>query len=667
MGLNLIRHCFAAMIALAIVVSPALGVQPAAELLPENTCLFVSFPNVQTFKDNFQKTQLGKLIEDPVMKPFAEDLGAQIRDRFGATESQLGLKWDDMRGAFAGEVCLARTLPAKDEHAIVLLADASNRTDAVDKLRTTLVANLEKREAKPSKVTIAGIDVDRFELKKEVWEVKPREVFFAVVKDQLLITDHNGLAEDIIAQALSATPGNARLKDARPFSQVMQSVAAESKGLAPDVQWFVDPFKYAETLRNARSQRKRTRRRDYLAILKSQGFDAVRAAGGHVNLSANNFEVIHRTFVFAPPVTDQPTKYQGAARMLAFTESNHIPLPKWVPRDVATMLSMNWNVLNGFNYATGLIDQVVDSEGFVEDVLKSFETDKNGPMINIRTELLAFLDDHILTFSDNVLPITTKSERILVAVRVKDEEAAVKALEKLWKGEPDARGVKIGSHDVWEIIPEDVDLSDIELPGSVPLPGAVPLPGEENSGDEDEGDIKLPNSAMTVSRGPDPNDPPYLMISTSIDLLREVLAQNRPPFEMLDSSADFKFIKEQLDKLGAGQDSFRFFSRTDEEFRASYELIRQGKMPESESMLGRVLNRIFGPQEENVIRKPEIDGAKMPDYQIVRRYLGPAGLFVKSRDEGWFVTGIMVSKQQMAAGDATQAKLMAQPQTQSVN
>lgn len=667
MGLNLIRHSFAAMVALAIVVSSASGVQPAADLLPDNTCLFVAFPNVQTFKDNFRETQLGKLIEDPVMKPFAEDLAAQIRDRFGATENQLGLKWEEMRGAFSGEVCLARTLPAEDEHAIILLADATDRADAVDKLRATLITNLTKREAKVSKVKLAGVEVDRFELKKQVWEVKPSEVFFAFVKQQLLITNHSGLAEDVISQALSATPGSERLKDARTFSEVMGSVAAESKGLAPDVQWFIDPFKYAETLRNARSQRRRTRRKDYLAILKSQGFDAVRAAGGHINLSTNDFEVIHRTFVFAPPVTDQPSKYQGAARMLAFAESNHVPLPKWVPRDVATMLSMNWNVLNGFNYATGLIDQIVDSEGFVEDVLKSFETDKNGPMINIRTELLAFLDDHILTFSDNVLPISTKSERILVAVRVKDEAAAVKALEKLWKGEPDARGVKIGKHEVWEIIPEDVDLSDIELPGSVPLPGAVPLPGEESGGGEDEGDIKLPNSAMTVSRGPDPNDPPYLMIATSIDLLRDVLAENRPPFEMLSSSADFKFIDKQLTGLGAGKDSFRFFSRTDEEFRASYELIRQGKMPESESMLGRVLNRIFGPQEENVVRKPEIDGAKMPDYQIVRRYLGPAGLFVKSKEDGWFVTGIMVSKQKMAAGDGAQAKLISQPQSQSVN
>ena len=90
-----------------------------------------------------------------------------------------------------------------------------------------------------------------------------------------------------------------------------------------------------------------------------------------------------------------------------------------------------------------------------------------------------------------------------------------------------------------------------------------------------------------------------------------------------------------------------FFSRTDEEFRSAYELIKQGKMPHSESVLGKVLNRMLGPEEKNVIRKQEIDGKNLPNYQIVRRYLGPSGLFVTPLDNGWLVTGIMVSKQKL--------------------
>ena len=635
-----------------IAVLPASAVVPAQKLLPDSTCLYVSFPDVQSMRTNFKATQLGQLVADPVMKPFAEDLVEQLRDRFSQTDVELGLKWDDLEGVFAGEVCLARTLPGRGEHAVMLLIDVTNQDAALKKLRETLARNMQKRNATSSKKQIGSTQVTRYQLpKKEVWEIKPRETYFAVVQDQVVVTNHEGLATDVITHAEGNRTAAKRLESVPTFREVMGKVEASAGNLKPDIRWYVDPFQLADVVRNSRLKRKRNR--NIVAILRGQGFSAIRGIGGHINFSANDLEVIHRTFVFAPPVTNQPTKFNGAARVLNFPPTSHLPVPKWVPRELATMTSLNWNVLNGFNYSTALIDQVVNSPGFVEDVLSSFETDKNGPQINIRMELLAHLDDHILTFSDYELPITTKSERILAAIRIKEgsEKAVSQALKQLWKGEPDARAVEIGQHVVWEIVPEEAeDLSDIDLPGAIPLPG----------GDLDDGgggdDLKLPNAAMTVARGADPNSPAYLMVATNISLLKKVLAKNRPPHETLGASVDFQYVNETLNKMGAGKDSLRFFSRTDEEYRSAYEMIRMGKMPESESLLGRVLNRMLGPQEKNVIRKPEIDGRKMPDFQVVRRYLGPAGVFMTPEADGWSVTGIMVSKETMAK-DGPKAKL----------
>ncbi len=131
----------------------------------------------------------------------------------------------------------------------------------------------------------------------------------------------------------------------------------------------------------------------------------------------------------------------------------------------------------------------------------------------------------------------------------------------------------------------------------------------------------------------------------------------RPTHDTIGESVDFQMINEQLKRLGAGEDSFCFFSRTDEEYRNSYELIRLGKMPESESMFGKLLNRLLGPEEKGVLRKQRLDGKSLPEYQIVRRYLGPAGLFVTTREDGWLVTGIMVSKRDLVDGNASRAAL----------
>jgi hypothetical protein len=68
-------------------------------------------------------------------------------------------------------------------------------------------------------------------------------------------------------------------------------------------------------------------------------------------------------------------------------------------------------------------------------------------------------------------------------------------------------------------------------------------------------------------------------------------------------------------------------------------------MPESETMLARVLNSLSGADKKGVPRKQKIDGHQMPDFDVVRRHLGPAGTYVVSEDAGWFIKGFMLSKE----------------------
>jgi hypothetical protein len=86
--------------------------------------------------------------------------------------------------------------------------------------------------------------------------------------------------------------------------------------------------------------------------------------------------------------------------------------------------------------------------------------------------------------------------------------------------------------------------------------------------------------------------------------------------------------------------------RTDKAYHATYELVKQGKMPQAETVLGRVLNHLAADEDEDesVVREQQIDGSKMPDYEAVRKYLGPAGFFMQSQDEGWTVTGCLLKK-----------------------
>ena len=55
-------------------------------------------------------------------------------------------------------------------------------------------------------------------------------------------------------------------------------------------------------------------------------------------------------------------------------------------------------------------------------MIKSIEEDPNGPQINVRTDLVALLGGRATVVSDYLLPITPKSERMLVAVETTNEK-----------------------------------------------------------------------------------------------------------------------------------------------------------------------------------------------------------------------------------------------------
>lgn len=622
--------------------------QAAATLLPESTCLYISLPSAKAFSDSFLETDLGKLSQDPAMKPFAEDLTNQLRSHFGETQLRLGLKWEDIEGVASGEVCFAQMQPGgeKGTHASALVVDTTGRDKELTALLAKVRATMAQRKATESTVAITKHRATRYVLPKKPTQPKAHEAYIVVDGPQLIICNHLNTLTEIVTSRDTGADG--KFKSNANFVHVMQGIADQAGDLAPHLRWYIDPFTAADVVRAARGGRVR-RGKAMLQILQDQGFDAVRAVGGHINLATKDHEVLHRTYVYAPPVVPGEERYKGAARLLSFPKSNHLPTQSWIPRELATFASMNWKIQDGFNYATTLVDEIVDSKGFVDAVLDSFKNDKNGPMIDIRNELLAYADDHIVTFSDFELPIETDSERLLVGIRVTDADKVQQALEKLWKNDPQADKIMIGKHTVWQIIPEEDD----DVPEL--LVGGPEIPGAGFGDDEDE--IQLPNAAMTVGRGDEAGAKPYLIVSTHIDLLRKVLTV-QPKHARISSSADFRHVGQMLQQLGSDEDSLLFFSRTDEEFRSAYEMIKQGKMPQSESMLGKILNRMLGPEEKNVLRQQEIDGKNLPDYQIVRRYLGPAGLFVKPLEDGWFVTGIMSSKHKLVSkAEAERANL----------
>jgi hypothetical protein len=285
-----------------------------------------------------------------------------------------------------------------------------------------------------------------------------------------------------------------------------------------------------------------------------------------------------------------------------------------------------------FEYSKTLVDEVAGAPVF-EDIMDSLKNDANGPRVDLRQGLVRHLGERATFFSDYRLPITTSSERWLVALEVKDQAAVQATIDQAMKADPDAKKRVIGTHTAWEIIEQTTPAEVEEL--NIASPGFGDFGNDEEEEEEERGPL-LSHAAFTVGFG-------QLLVASHMDYLEEVLNRGVGQ-QALDNTKDFVMINHALTKIGAGQDAVRYFSRMDKEFHTTYELIKQGKMPESESLLGDALNRLFAPEEKGAVREQQIRGDKMPDYEKVRVYLGPAGIYVQSEDNGWLVGGCVVKK-----------------------
>lgn len=607
------------------------AVQPSELLLPATTKGFISTYDVDEVRKKFNETQLGEMVHDPVMQPFIEDLKQQIRQKFERAGKKLGLKWEDLEGVYGGEVALALIQPdPKDKlsHATVLIVDITGKRQQADDLLAKVDGNQQANGASRTTPTVGGVKMTMFSQPLKAGEKERERAYYFIRDDQLVVCDHLPTATAIAGRF----GGNAKdtLASVKAFSHAIERNKEAAAGTRQQLRWFVEPFGYAEATRAAQGVKPK-RGVPLLKVLQNQGFSGIQGVGGYIFFAAKETEMLHRTYVYSPAPHDL------AMRMLDFPNSaaaTDLEPQAWALSDIASYLTFNWKMREAFDFSETLVDAIVGEKGVFDDIWLGLKTDPNQAKIDIYSELVDHLGTRATLMSDVRLPVGLKSERLMALIEVKKPEIVAKAVEKAFKTDPQAKKRVFRGQTIWEITQEE---GLTEGPDLV-IEGAGFVSAAEEAGklkEPPQDDTKLPNMAITVVHG-------HLVVATHVDFIEDLITGQPTNLAAMD---DFQRVRKALTELGSNNDSFRFFSRTDESYRATYELIKQGKLPEAETMLARILNAMFGPKEEGAIRKQEIDGSKLPEFDLVKKYLGPGGVYVQSEDKGWWVVGCLLKKQ----------------------
>lgn len=606
-------------------VAPAAAITPRAEtLLPPNAAFFVSVTDVPSLRQAWKETQMAKLLADAAMEAFRQDLGRQLREKWLPGGDELGVGWKEILDVASGEAALAILRPSDAAKATVLLIDVAGREDEAARLVNRLGEELIERGAKLRTEEWSGVRVAVYDLLQEK-QKRFGQAVYLLHEGLLIIADRQSAAASIVQQIQSK--GDA-LVDA-PAYQFIQSEATDEIDAPPHLRWYLDPFSVAEVQRAVRGA-PFFRDRDVMAILRNQGFGAIRAAGGGVYLGEEQRQVTHRTVVYAPGYDRNGAGFENAARALSFPNGDQRGAPSWTPRDIAGATAVNLNVRSAFQHIGSLIDEWYrvdenDDQPFFQHLLRDLALDPEGPQVDLEADVVAHLGSRGYVLSDVRIPSDgseLNADQIMVAIEAVDPAALEEAIRKLEGSDPNAEELIIDGVSVWKVAP-----ANTAAPNRRRRRRGAPaarLPMQE----------PIQSSGVAVAHG-------HLMIASHFELLARVVEAESPP---LSDSVDFQRVEAEISKLGGDATCVRSFVRRAEANRSNFILLRDGKMPQSRTIIGHLLNILLAP-EDGSTREAQIDGALLPEYDVVQRYLGPGGCFVVSEEDGWKVVGFTLSKQ----------------------
>ncbi|MDZ4779295.1 MAG: hypothetical protein SGJ19_03480 [Planctomycetia bacterium] len=651
---GLLRSLFALTLGLSCCLSAA-AAPPADVLLPSTTRGFVSIPNLAELESQFAKTQLGQLAQDPAMKSFSNDLKRQFDEKLSAGYERLGLQLDDIRDMASGEVAAATVHDGKEPAGTAVIIHIKGREEQAKQRLEQVFARLkaEKYTQKSEKEQDTLLEI--FDRPADPKIAEPaRQVVYFLREDLLCCTDQLALSRELLSRFVEQPANNLANLDA--YKHVAERCQRDAGEAQPHLRWFIEPLAYATAMRDATPKPAAhggAQQQDTLQIMKNQGFGALRGVGGSVQFYPQDgkYELLHRTALYAP----EP--FELAMRMVKLPNVDGFEPPVWASRKLARWSALSLDVQNAFEMSASLFDEVVGGKpGTFQNVLKDIKADVNGPQVDIKQELVTNLDSRITVLVDYHTPgVNDSGERRVIAIKSSNPDALKVAIEKVMKADRTALPVKLaGDVTVWEISPNagnaapgpPVQNGPPRLrrkgPPQIRPINQPPQPQAQQGG-------LMQRSAVTVAHG-------HLLIATHADALKEILAEVKPEDQLINDP-EYQETMRQLNELAPGAGCARVFTRTREARRVGYELFKEGKLRQSDTLFARMINVILG-EKPSAAQPQRVEAAELPEFKAIAHYFGPSGTSFQSEEQGFFAVGMLLKQPESAslevAKDTTQ-------------
>ncbi|MFG0266938.1 MAG: DUF3352 domain-containing protein [Rhodopirellula sp. JB055] len=592
---------------------------PAPKLLPSGTLAYLRVDNVSDIRADWGGSSLGKMLDDPKMRPFVSDIDKILSDLFDKVGKELGLTLDELRALPQGQLAIAllegpppeeksdekkaddeeeeddaaiaRRLRNKrrqqNSFAVAVMMDAGPNNQEMTDLVNRLMDLAEKNRFIVQTEQIGSIELTRLVRQRgdgDVIEWFEQDGFYVFGAGRTIA---QSIAKKLNAEgrdssrssgrsrrsdATSSDPETETLAQNADFIAVMsRSIGAEAE--IPQITFFVNPYGIAKRI-IARSGSA-----FFIApIVQDLGIEKIRGIGGSLFRGGEIVESIGHMHVLIDPPRDG---FFGVLR----PEDVEVSPPDWVPADAASFTCVGWDIETAFENLGKIINRFAGEGSFeknTEDEAKlRFD-------LSLKEEVFPLMTGRVVTIQRYQLPANWNSMARAIAIEVKDAKEAGKLLDKVKAKAPPQR-----------MKPEV-------------LRGKTAYFSEQRQFDQPG--VRVPeNSVMLLGN--------WLLFCDSREVLLQVLRAEAGEIDRLADDADYVLLTSELGAKLEGETPFLFqFNRDAESYRILYEMANSEETAQSVENRGGD-NPIAGRVAE-LMRRDD-----WPEWEDLEKYFSVSGIF----------------------------------------
>lgn len=602
---------------------------PASRLLPADTLAYLRIRDVEDLRFGFANSTLGKMLDDPAMRPFVSDTYRTLSEWFDQAASEFGLPLEQLlaipRGQFSA--ALVQSVPMQETESEKSSQDDAELTDEQikqrmqrrqrqqngfagvfmietgqdnDSMRTMrqlleqVSALAEKSKSVKTTETIGGHPLTRWVRSRgqsPVVEWFDRDGMFVVgIGNQTaaeVLRRWNALdAPQNRKAALERSTGTdpstdstitvGNLSGNADFAAVMtRSISAEAE--TPQITFFVNPYAIAQ-----RIIRRSSSSFFILPVVEDLGLTKLRGIGGSIFRGGDIVEnVIHIHVVVDPPRDG----FLGVIR----PEPVAPQPPQWVSADVASYLTSHWDIVTAFDNLSKIVDRFAGEGSF-----KRFTEDRiQGRLsVSLRDDLIANLTGRYVGIRRYQPPANWNSNARADALEVIDVTKAKEMLATIRTNLP----------------PGDIKaetISGVEV---------LFIRGRNREGRPMPRMIRVPERSVMLLDN-------YLVLSDSREIVETILKAQNGSVARLSDDSDYALMVSEIGvKLGSEDAFFLSFNRDAESYRVFYEMAAS---QDSRSALQRA-----GENNPALQRFGDLlERQQLPDFDDLRKYFNVSGGF----------------------------------------